>query len=161
MNTKILVATLSACFIVGCNSSPGVAKVSEQLPEVAPVQDLSKARSISSTVKVATSDAAPVLFTTRFKMASTYDLFFAVDISNLAEGSHHIDLELTAPNGMIYQSLPVDFLVPAGSKTTRVWASIPVAGTLIEQMQLVGKWKASAFINYAGSASSSAAFTLN
>jgi|CXWL01.1.fsa_nt_gi hypothetical protein len=162
MNASKIVGILAACFIAACGN-PGLSVVSEQLPEVAGEQDLTRAPKLSSTVKVAKSQAAPVQFAAKFKMSTTYDLYFAVDVTGLPAGTHHVDVELTAPGGIIYQSLPADFVVPssAAGKTTRVWVALPVAGTLIEQMQLIGKWKAAGFINYGGSANSSSTFTLN
>ncbi|MBX7116773.1 MAG: hypothetical protein K1X64_20775 [Myxococcaceae bacterium] len=159
MNTKILVGILSAFFIAACGN-PGLSVSSEQLPENGPTQDLRNAPKVTSSVKVALSQNAPVQFASKFKLGTTYDLYFAMDITHLPAGAHHVDIELTAPGGIVYQSLPVDFVVADAGKTTRVWAALPVAGTLIEQMNLVGQWKAAGFINYGGSASSSSTFNL-
>ena len=111
-------------------------------------------------------------FSSSFVINQTYDLFFAVDVNGALAGHHSASVFVNLPGGSAYQRLDVAFAtdVAAGAgeqqaeKTAtgyRVWVSMPVAGTVIEQYQLTGPWTASAFIDAGSTAAASASFSLN
>jgi hypothetical protein len=75
------------------------------------------------------------------------------------------------PGGSAYQRFDVNFAtdVTAGAaeqqteKTStgcRVWVSMPVAGTTIQQYNLTGPWSASFYLDGSGAANASAGFSL-
>jgi hypothetical protein len=105
-------------------------------------------------------------FATSFSINDTNTLFFAFDMPSTKSGSHVARFEIYMPSGSPYQVFDVAFAAgtaPAAGETSadvisggyRVWASMPVAGTMIQQMNLSGTWSAKIFLDGVQVASSS------
>jgi hypothetical protein len=108
-------------------------------------------------------------FKTSFVINSTYEVLFATEIVGTLSGRHTQTLFVSMPGGSAYQRFDVAFVTdvaPAlgeqqAEKTAtgwRVWVSLPVAGTIIEQYALTGGWTAQ--VNVDGILKSTSSFNL-
>ena len=123
-----------------------------------------------ATASAHAQDAEPV-WATAFRIYSTYDVFFAIDLPASATGRHTVALEARMPNGMVYQrwevvfatdnaAAPGELQAEVTSTGWRVWVSLPVAGTMIQHSNLVGVWTSDAFLDGAPYAGATSKFTL-
>lgn len=81
-----------------------------------------------------------------FAIATTYDLYLAFDIPQALAGQHVAAFEVASPDGAIYQRTTVAF-TPGASTQYRVWSSMPVAGTWIQQFAMSGTWTVRVFLD--------------
>jgi hypothetical protein len=80
---------------------------------------------------------------TSFSTAATRDLEVKVSWQNVPAGNHVQTLEILIPGGNLYQQTQVAFGVPQGLTEPLVAILIlPVAGTWIQQRQMMGEWTA-------------------
>jgi hypothetical protein len=104
-----------------------------------------------------------------FAIYSTYEVMFATEITGSLSGHHTQTVFVSMPGGGAYQRFDVSFAtdVAAGldeqqaEKTEtgwRVWISMPVAGTMIEQYSLTGPWTAEVYVD--GAAKANVTFNL-
>ena len=104
---------------------------------------------------------------TSFPIASTVDVFIAVDYTNLT-GAHTQSVRIFAPDGSFYQKF--DRQLCLSGKCTGVkpevigsvsqyWETLPVAGTYITQYSLSGSWRVDLYVD--GVKNASATFMLN
>jgi hypothetical protein len=112
----------------------------------------------ANTVRVSDSSTDPA-FESQFSIANTYDVFFALDLTSKVRGAHTATYEVSAPSGAIYQVTNVAFTV-SGTSGYRVWSSMPVAGTFIEQYSMSGTWKVKVFLDNGSTPTTTAAFVL-
>ncbi|MBI3182902.1 MAG: hypothetical protein HYZ28_12260 [Myxococcales bacterium] len=108
---------------------------------------------------------------TAYPIMSTYDVFFATEITGSLSGHHTETVFVFTPSGAAYQRYDVAFAtdVPAGSgeqqaeRTAtgwRVWVSMPVAGTMIQTSGLTGTWTGEVLIDSASTPNARTAFDL-
>jgi hypothetical protein len=120
---------------------------------------------------VTNAKSSSPVYGSSFAMGSTYDVFFATEISGALAGHHTQTVYVKMPGDSLYQRFDVKFAtdVKAGNgeqqaeKTAsgyRVWVSMPVAGTMIEMYGISGVWSAQVHIDGASAASSATTFTL-
>jgi hypothetical protein len=111
-------------------------------------------------------------FTNHFFIANTADVYIALDIGAQVTGGHHTaTVFVNMPGGYAYQAFDVAFATDAAAVGNelqaeptatgyRIWITLPVAGTWIEQFQLGGEWSAEAYVDSAMTADATVAFTL-
>lgn len=108
-------------------------------------------RTSAIAMKVQVAAAQTGAFATSFSIDATYDLFHAFDVPSTKAGSHVATYEIYMPSGMPYQRIEVPFAAgqaAVGAEVQadlitggyRVWASMPVAGTAIQQSAITGVW---------------------
>lgn len=139
MNRKLL-AALFALTAVGCGTAytppPEELAVEKQA-------ELKAGRATATTtsswmVRVSKTSTNPT-WATSFTISSTYDVFAAFDVPSNLAGDHVAHFEFISPDGAVFQRSDVPFNM-GSSSAMRVWASLPVAGTWIQQYQMVGTW---------------------
>lgn len=120
-----------------------------------------------------TTDAQdPAVWKTSFPIYSTYTLYLATEITGTLTGHHLASVYLIAPGSTMYQRLDTAFAtdVLAGPdeqqavKTStgwRVWVSVPVAGTSIQQLNMAGTWTSEVWIDSAAVPNAKTSFVLN
>ncbi|HVE86086.1 MAG TPA: hypothetical protein VND93_24685 [Myxococcales bacterium] len=137
----------------------------EDLPEQLPPDAVKTAYALHAT------DAQATAWKTSFSILDTPELYFALDVGSNTPGHHVERLVLTMPSGSAYQVLYVAFAVnvaaAAGEQQAertsagwRVWASIPVAGTTIQEFNITGRWSVGASVDSATVANASMTLTL-
>lgn len=150
--TKHLVALLSSS-LFACGPA---------LEEVAAAEPAALEQELRSSVKVSlratTSLSAPVRFSTRFELDRTVDLYLVADVS-APPGPHEVMVEISTPSGDLYQATAHAFTTQRG-ETNRVIATLPVAGTWIQQFMLTGSWQARLFVDGAPRPAASLSFSL-
>lgn len=169
MNLRSAAAALATLTCLGCGF--------EAVPEVeAPAGGDSQAEALrqkgpsSISMRVRTADSQSGSFGTTFSINATYDLFFAFDLPSSKSGSHRAVFEVFLPGGSPYQRTEVAFAAGQAavegevqaeliSGGYRVWSSMPVAGTMIQQSALTGKWKVQVLLD--GALVASSTFSLN
>jgi hypothetical protein len=130
--------------IVDQTSGPALKAMGSRQPKPAATSYLVQ------TTDARTSDATPT-WKSSFPISSTYTIYFAADIVGVT-GHHTATFDVSMPGGLAYQRINVPFAAgataAAGEQSAeklktgyRVWASIPVAGTLIDSSRLTGTWK--------------------
>ena len=78
-----------------------------------------------------------------FSVAATRDLEVEVSWQNVPAGNHVQTLEILAPGGNLYQQTQTPFQAPESSTTPLVSIqTLPVAGTWIQQRNIMGGWTA-------------------
>lgn len=127
-------------------------------------------------VSVRTADArslAPASqFSTSFSITGTNTLYFAAEISGSCAGHHTASFQVNLPDGSTYQEINLSFATDTAADAAeqqaektdtgyRVWVSIPVAGTSIEQFHFVGRWETNVTLDGAVSPNAAAVFNLN
>ena len=108
---------------------------------------------------------------TSYAINNTNTLWFATDLSGVT-GHHTESVNVSMPGGSSYQVIAVAFaagVTPASGEVAaektstgyRVWAAMPVAGTIIQQYNLTGPWAATVALDSASSAAANTAFSMN
>jgi hypothetical protein len=114
----------------------------------------------SYTLRTTDAQSSDPDWKTSYAANDTYDVWFALDVSGPVAGSHTYSLFVFMPNGFAYEAFEVTYSATGCSITCsvdqtadgiRVWISMPVAGTMIQQFQLYGVWTAEAWIDAATS----------
>lgn len=78
-----------------------------------------------------------------FSVAATRDLEVEVSWQNVPAGNHVQTLEILAPGGNLYQQTQTPFQAPESSTAPLVSIqTLPVAGTWIQQRNIMGAWTA-------------------
>ncbi len=78
-----------------------------------------------------------------FSVAATRDLEVEVSWQNVPAGNHVQTLEILAPGGNLYQQSQTPFEAPKASTNPLVSIqTLPVAGTWIQQRNIMGEWTA-------------------
>jgi hypothetical protein len=172
MNFRSTAAVTAALTVFAC----GQQVVAEDETATAGVNtaqsDALKQTRAGSTIamRVRTSASQPGPFATSFSINATYDLFFAFDFPSTKSGSHVAAFEVFTPGGALYQRTDVAFAAgqaAVGNEVQadlisggfRVWASMPLAGTMIQQSAMTGKWSTKVLLDGVPVASST--YTLN
>lgn len=147
MNNKLLAALVSLTLIACGNpivpagedlSGSSTAELKARAPAKPPAP-------AAWTVRVSATSTNPV-FATSFAIATTYDLYLAFDIPVALAGQHVAAFEVLSPDGAVYQRTQVSF--SSGTSTQyRVWSSMPVAGTWIQQFAMTGAWSVRVFLD--------------
>lgn len=121
----------------------------------------------SAAMSATTSDWA-----SSFSIGSTDAVNIAVDVPSSLTGHHQATVEVQAPGAYTFENFQVYFATDVGAGTGeqqaealstggyRIWVSLPVAGTAIDNYGLIGQWAAEAYIDGASSPNASASFTL-
>ena len=109
------------------------------------------------TLRLSASDTRPD-FKKNFTIATTPDLFVAFDYHSKSPGSHKATFEILAPSGILYQTTDVPFVVT--QHAARVWNSLPVAGTWVEQYSMSGTWQVQVYLDDASDPAASTTFVL-
>ncbi|MFZ5471631.1 MAG: hypothetical protein ACOZIN_19570 [Myxococcota bacterium] len=106
-----------------------------------------------------------------FPINSTYDVHFAFEVPSSVKGHHVATVFVFMPNLSTYQRFDLPFATDVAASSGeqqaqklstgyRVWASMPVAGTIIEQYSLTGDWRADAYLDGASTVAAKASFSL-
>jgi hypothetical protein len=159
---------LAAVLLLGCGPDAAV-ESADSLKRPPP------RKSSDTTCALRTTDAfdpavAPT-WRTGFSVYSTYTLYFATEFTGGVAGHHVESVTLIAPGSMVFQRLDVAFAIGVAatgaeqqaqqtSTGFRVWTSIPVAGTAIQQQSLVGTWSGEVRVDGASAPSAHASFGL-
>ncbi len=110
------------------------------------------------TAQVSATSTNPV-FVSSFQIATTYDVYVAFDTAGALAGQHIATYEFSSPNGAVYQRNQVTF-TPGTSTQYRVWSSLPVAGTMIQQYAMTGSWTVKVFLDAEATPRATKVFTL-
>ncbi len=143
MNNTLLAALVSLT-LVACGSP--MVPAAEDLSATSQAE-LKAARPAAAVwqVQVSATSTNPI-FKTSFVIATTYDLFMAFDLPVALAGQHLAAFEITSPGGTVFQRTEVPF--STGTSTHyRVWTSMPVAGTWIQQFSMTGTWSVRVFLD--------------
>jgi hypothetical protein len=97
-------------------------------------------------------------FKKKFVMSHTPDLFIAYDHKGRINGNHKASFELTAPSGALYQYTDVPFA--GNAHGVRVWSTLPIAGTWVEQYSMTGTWTVRVYLDDANDPVSTSTFLL-
>ena len=95
---------------------------------------------------------------TSFPISSTRNLYFALDAQGLPNGHHTVAFEVRMPDGSAFARYDVAVAVGVAAGPgeqqaqvvkggVRVWLSMPVAGTIIDQYTIAGSWAANAGVD--------------
>lgn len=90
----------------------------------------------------------------QFAIDNTNTLFFAAEVA-AGPGPHRVVFEVVEPQGNVYQRTEA-----ACDGAAQVFASMPVAGTWIQQFAMTGQWKVKVFLDDAPAAAGHTRFTL-
>ena len=97
----------------------------------------------SATFSFCDKEASGCSGETSFSVAATLDLEVKVSWQNVPAGNHVQTLEILIPGGNLYQQTQMAFGVPQGETEPLVAIqTLPVAGTWIQQRQMIGEWTA-------------------
>jgi hypothetical protein len=124
----------------------------------------------SRTSNVQKIGSAPPLVT-QFPILSSYDVYLETEYANLT-GVHTQTTVFYAPGGITWQTTSFTFATTvkatgsevqaaAVGKTWQTYASMPVAGTAIQNYGLSGTWTVAVFLDSATKPMTSQSFTLN
>jgi hypothetical protein len=124
------------------------------------------------TLRTTDALAASPTFKSSFTIISTNEVDFATDIVGTFTGHHTMTVFINMPGGFAYQRIDLAFAAgvaaaageQVATKTStgyRIWAAIPVAGTMIQTSNIVGQWSAQSWVDSASAANASVSFTLN
>lgn len=111
---------------------------------------------------------APIEWRRHFVLEATSDVHLSVDVMRPSPGPHVAAFEVFAPSGSLYQRFDVPFGAGVAASddvlTVRgglqVWATLPVAGTWIQQFQMVGGWRVEVFLDQSPAPTDAFRFTL-
>ncbi len=95
---------------------------------------------------------------TTYSIATTYDIFFAVDVVGPSGSNGTPTVDVFMPNGSAYDSMSTAISSASIACGKRFWYHLPLAGTWIDQYSLTGMWTAAAYLG--GRQSVSTSFTL-
>ena len=90
--------------------------------------------------------ATDAIFKTSFPISTTHELYFAFDVPVPADYQQVARFVVTSPNGATFQTTQVPFSTGTSTRY-RVWSSMPVAGTWIEQFQIKGTWTLKVYLS--------------
>ncbi len=151
MNHKPFAATVACLTLIAC-ANP-VAPPAEDLSasssseaELKGPQKVKRPRAPSTWEAQVSDTATHPVFASTFTILETYDLYFAFDVPSSLPGTHNAAFEIVAPDGSVYQRTDVTFTTGA-SPHTRVWSSMPVVGTWIQQFSMSGDWQVRVFLD--------------
>lgn len=118
------------------------------------------------TLRTTDARSADPVWKTSYSVNSTYELYFALDVIGTIVGTSTLQLEIVMPGGLPYQVLLDTFTAASGEPIDggiRIWKSIPVAGTMIQQFAIYGEWSATAFVQESDASmhTASTSFTLD
>lgn len=157
MNLRPLIAALVALTFTSCGSP--VAELGDPSDSAASIDDLKAARAPAAwKIRVAKTSTSPS-FKSRFVIATTPDLFAALDIPTALAGQHVAAFEWISPEGVVFQRSEVPFSM-GSAKTYRVWNAMPVSGTWIQQFAMTGSWSVRVFLDSEANSRATAAFVL-
>jgi hypothetical protein len=134
-------------------------------------EDPLKARAPTYALKSSDLSSSTPEWKSSYVIASTSEVWLATEITGTLSGHHTQRVVVKMPGGSAYQTIMVSFATDAvaaegeqqavrTSTGWRVWASFPVAGTIIEQYGLTGSWTSEAFVDSATRANATTTFTL-
>ena len=185
MQARILQAAVVMVGMVGCGQgiepqSPAERNTEELAPvsstvshDVEALKAASKTPSV--TVKLNATNAETLSGTptwmSSFVINNTNEVYFAADLGGVS-GHHVMNFFVMMPGGSAYQTISVPFaagVTPASGEQAaekisggyRVWAGMPVAGTIIQQYSLTGPWSADVTLDSASSPAASDSFSMN
>jgi hypothetical protein len=171
-SSRLFVAASSLVLALACGVAPEEGGV--ESGEADGLKSQKTPVATTSTYALQTTDVkvtTPV-FKSSYVVTSTYELFYAVDLPSSLKGRHSLSIFVNAAGGSSYQRMDVKFTtdIAAGigeqkaeklsNGAYRVWASMPVAGTMIEQYGLVGTWSAADHIDGDATAAATTTFQL-
>lgn len=163
---RTMLAVAVAVTLVGCGS---------ELETGGDLLKTQRSKTATVTYGLATTDrhdaGVSPTWSTSFGVRTTAAVYVATVVSGTLKGHHTQSVFVVAPNGSSYQRFDVRFAtdVTAGpgeqqaeqtSTGWLVWVSLPVAGTLIEQYNLVGTWNAQTFVDASATPNAQGAFQL-
>ena len=165
--TAGVVASVSAAAPPSCvtlpGSVPGSAGAHARNPQVCPPPP---PPAPSYTLRTTDAQSADPVWKTTYSVNSTYELYFALDVIGTIVGTSALQLEIVTPGGLPYQVFIDTFTAASGEPIPggiRIWKSIPVAGTMIQQLGIYGEWSATAYVQESDASihTASTSFTLN
>jgi hypothetical protein len=119
-------------------------------------------RGSSATVRFALSRIDPA-WSADFALASTPRIELAADLSGFAAGAHAVRIDVLDSDGLLYFTFHASF-DPSSCELVqgacRIWKTLQVTGTTIEQYQRTGTWKVQAVVDSASVPLADAAFGL-
>lgn len=101
------------------------------------------------TLRTTDSQVEPIVWKTSYSVNDTYDVYLALDVVGAITGSSALQLEINMPGGLPYQVFNDSLTGSSGTPIAggvRIWKSLLVAGTLIQQAALYGSWTATAIV---------------
>ena len=133
-NMILLAAALVLSSIGFCACQMGMTSADGGTPAVSPP---------SATFVFCDKEASGCSGETTFSAAATRDLEVKVSWKNVPAGNHVQTLEILLPGGNLYQQTQMAFGVQQGSSEPLVAIqTLPVAGTWIQQRNMMGEWTA-------------------
>lgn len=182
LTALLALVTLSGCGadlaqedVVAAHSRAALEKIQMRRLRLPPQVRRTQMSSAPTYALKTTDEVDPTLAPTwmsSFSIYSTYALYVATEITGNLSGHHLATVYLIAPNGFVYQSLDASFATDvapgAGEQAAeqtatgwRLWVSIPVAGTAIQQFSMSGTWQAEAWVDDASLPNAKGSFQLN
>lgn len=141
--------------------------------EMPPAESLRSSSTITSSgyaLRTTAQASTKPRWQSSFVISSTYTVYLAFELPRSASGHHQLTLFVTMPDGGLYQRFDIAFATDGAEsfeqlaqKTTtgyRVWAQLPVAGTMIDQYDIAGAWRADAYLDGAAEPSAVTSFVL-
>lgn len=165
--TAGVVASVSTAAPPSCvtlpGSVPGSAGAHARNPQLCPPPP---PPATTYTLRTTDVQSADPVWKTSYSVNSTYELYFALDVIGAIVGTSFLQLEIVMPSGLPYQVFVDSFTASSGEPIDggiRIWKSIPVAGTMIQQFSIYGEWSATAYVQEpdASMHTASTSFTLD
>ncbi|GEM_PF-2802793 len=147
MDPTRLAAAVACLTLIACGSPlapASEAPTASSQAELKGPQKPKRPRASAQWAAQVSDTATNPTFASSFAILETYDLFFAFDVPASLPGYHSAAFEVVSPDGSVYQRTEVAFSTGA---STRVWSSMPVVGTWIQQFQMSGEWKVIVFLD--------------
>lgn len=169
MNLRTLSAALAALACLACGFEPVSEDRAASTAGTGQIDALKQKGPGSISMRVRTADSQSGAFGTTFSIDATYDVYFAFDLPSSKSGSHRAAFEVFMPGGLPYQRTELPFAAGQAAVSPevqaelisggfRVWSSMPVAGTMIQQSALTGRWSVKVWLD--GALVASSTFTL-
>ena len=110
----------------------------------------------------------PIEWRRAFVLEDTDDVHLSLDVMRPPPGTHVAGFEVYAPSGSLYQRFDVPYgagVAPSDALVkvrggVQVWATLPVAGTWIQQFQMTGVWRVEVWLDQDTSPTDTFAFTM-
>lgn len=133
LGATICIAALSACFtLLGCAENMSMNSTSPT-PVVVPA---------SAQISFCNNSPSGCATGSAFSLASLRDLNINVGFQNVPEGHHSQAVQVSLPDGTLYQAFEQSFVIDSSSSgTVSTTQALPVAGTGIWQHSLTGMWQ--------------------
>lgn len=157
---------LLAAVLAGCGFGP----TELETPPAESLRSSGTTTSSSYTLRTTSQMSTKPSWKSSFAISSTYTVYLAFDLPRSVRGHHQLTLFVLMPDGGLYQRFDIAFATEGAGpseqlaqKTTtgyRVWAELPVAGTMIDQYHIAGAWRADAHLDGAGAPTAAATFML-